>query len=463
VLAYLPWHAEALMAFDSELAMASWLAAQLQTPQALDSFVAGVHSNPHDRVGRQLTKMHLKGIADSRSDEAALIALKLFARPLNGNFFTYITDQASAEMRRNAQLMRDNASLRRAMLSGYLSAFIGVFGGFVPLGWPISLVLLGAGVAEVTLDIDEALHAADAQSRKRALRSAVIDSLFASLNLLDVTSRPSLSSVAKSVPPHETGIDLAHWQASASATLSVEGQETNALLGGELGLSGRLRGIRMTDDGKCWVTLNGLPYRVRYSHELATWLVVRVDNPYAFGPLNPIRLNTAGEWELLAPPRLLGGSPPAVEGIPSTSSPFWDTYAAIDDALSTRLAEEALERQTTLLDKWPVAELPAGQAPDLDERGLDCVKGGGRPHYSYRCGHEYFNALVEWYTSNESTVNDVFRAGRYQYGDEDSYINDLADSLGLLPKSNEVTLYRGGAPLARYRRRALQKWPAASG
>jgi len=444
VLAYLPWHSEALRAFDSELAMASWLAAQLQTPQALDSFIAGVHSNPHDSVRRELIKIHLKGIADSRSDEAALIALKLFERPLKGDFFTYITEQASAEMRRNAQLMRDNASLRKAMLSGYLSAFIAVFGGFVPLGWPISLMLLGAGVAKVALDIDEALLAADAQSRKRALRSAVIDSLFASLNLLDVTARSSLVSVAKPAPPHETGIALEHWQASASATLSVEGQETNALLGGELGLSGRLRGIRMTDDGKCWVTLNGLPYRVRYSHELAAWLVVPVDNPYAFGPLNPIRLNTAGEWELLAPPRLLGGSPPAVEGMPSASSPFWDTYMATDDALSTRLAEGALERQTTLLENWPVAELPAGQAPDLDERGLDCVKVGGRPYYSYRYGHEYFNALVEWYTSNESTVNDVFRSGRYQYGDEDSYINDLADSLGLLPKSNEVTLYRGG-------------------
>lgn len=66
------------------------------------------------------------------------------------------------------------------------------------------------------------------------------------------------------------------------------------------------------------------------------------------------------------------------------------------------------------------------------------------PRYSYRYGHEYFNSLVEWYTSNESTVNDVMRTGRYQYGDEDSYINDLADSLGRLPKSNEVTLYRGG-------------------
>ncbi|ABY97176.1 TPA: DUF6543 domain-containing protein [Pseudomonas putida] len=444
VLAYLPWHAEALRAFDSELEMVRWLVTRWQTPQALDSFIAQGHGNRHDAARQQLIKVHLKGIADSRSDEAALIALKLFERPLNGNFFTCIIEQALDEMRRNAQLMRDNTSLRKAMLSGYLSAFIGVFGGFVPLGWPISLMLLGAGVAKVALDIDEALNATDAQSRMSALRSAVLDSVFASFNLLDVTTQPSLGSVLRQAPPHEVGVELEVWQADSSATRLVEGEETNALVSGELGASGRLRGVRMTDDGKCWITLNGLTYRVRYSHELAVWLVVPVNNPYAFVPLRPVRLNAAGEWELLGPPRLLGGSPPAVEGMPSVPSPFWDTYTAIDDASSTRLAEQSLQRQKALLEKWPVAELPNGRAPDLDERGLDCVKVDGLPRYSYRYGHEYFNSLVEWYTSNESTVNDVMRTGRYQYGDEDSYINDLADSLGRLPKSNEVTLYRGG-------------------
>ncbi|MFJ4458390.1 dermonecrotic toxin domain-containing protein [Pseudomonas sp. NPDC089392] len=444
VLAYLPWHSEALRAFDSELAMARWFVAQVQSPQALDSFVAGVHSNPHDAERRQLIRVHLKGIADSRSDESALVALKLFERRINGDIFTCLADQAGTEMRRNAQLMRDNASLRKAMLSGYLSAFLGVFGSFVALGWPLSLIALGASAGKVALDIDQALSAPDEQTRKGALRSAVLDSLFASLNLLDVTLQSSLASVAGQAPPHETGVSLEHWQVSESATLQVEGQESNAVLDGAVGQAGLLRGIRLTGDGKCWITLNGLSYRVRYSHELAVWLVVPADNPFAFAPLNPVRLNAAGEWELLVPPRLLGGSPPAAEGMPSTTSPFWDTYASIDEARSTLAAERALQRQKALLEKWPVAELQRGGAPDVDARGMDCVRVGDNHHYSYRYANEYFNALIEWYTSNESTVNDVFRAGRYQYGDEDSYISDLADSLDHLPKSDEVTLYRGG-------------------
>ncbi|MGN8249132.1 dermonecrotic toxin domain-containing protein [Pseudomonas sp. SMV7] len=444
VLAYLPWYSEALRAFDSELAMARWFVAQLQTPQALDSFVTAAHSNPHDVAGHRLARVHLKGIADSRSDDAALVALKLFERRLNVDLVTHLTEQARAEMHRNAQLMRDNASLRKGMLSGYLSAFLGGFGGLVVLGWPLSLMMLGASVAKVALDVDVALHATDERTRKSALRSAVLESLFASLNLLDVAIQSNLVSMTRQALPHEADVALQDWQVSASAMLSVEGRETNALLDGEVGLNGRLRGIRITDDGKYWITMNGLNYRVRYSNELAVWLVVPAENPYAFGPLSPVRLSAAGEWELLVPPQLLGGSPPAVEGMATTSSPFWDTYTALDDRSSTQLAERALERQKALLEKWPVAELPRGTAPEVDERGLDCVKVGDRTHYSYRYGHEYFNALVEWYTSNESTVNDVFRAGRYEYGDEDNYLNDLADSLGLLPKSNEVTLYRGG-------------------
>ncbi|WP_284355134.1 dermonecrotic toxin domain-containing protein [Pseudomonas putida] len=443
-LVYMPWAEEALRGFDSELAMASWVRAQLQVPNTLEAFVVSAHSNPRDRSINQLVRVHLQGIADSRSDQAGLLALSLFKRPLSRDLFVWLASQATAEMRRNGQLLQDNASLRKAMCNGYLSAFLNVFGGLAPLGWPISLILLGATLGKVALDVDEALHASTEQERKAALRAAMIESVFATFNLVDSAFATSFASLAYEAPPHEASARLVDWHPVQAPTLAVEGQESNALLAGEMIQSGRLRGIRVNPDGSCWISLNGLVYRVRYSHELGVWLVVPADNIFAFGPLQPVRLNAAGEWELLAPPRLSGGSPLATEGVPSRRSPFWDAYTSIDERQSTRLAEVALARQKALLERWPVAELPRGQAPGVDERGLDCVKVGGRPYYSYRYGPEYFNALIEWYTSNESTVNNVFRAGRYQYGDEDSYINDLADSLGLLPKSNEATLYRGG-------------------
>ncbi|WP_176509891.1 MULTISPECIES: dermonecrotic toxin domain-containing protein [Pseudomonas] len=445
VVAYLPWADEPLRGFDSEQALASWLRAQLQVKATLEAFVMAAHNNPRDRSVNQLISVHLQGIANSRDDEAGLIALSLFKRSLGTDLFAWLSDQARAEMHRNGQLLQDNAGLRKAMCTGYLSAFLNVFGSLAPLGWPMSLMLLGATVAKVGLDVDAALHATDEQDRKQALRSAMIESIYATFNLVDIGFASMHASLAYETPPHEHNLSLDNWQPVPSASLAVEGQESNAVLDGELTQSGRLRGIRVDQGGRCWITLNGLSYRVRYSHELAAWLVVPADNPFAFVALQPVRLNEAGEWELLAPPSLQGGMAPEEEGVlPVTRSSFWDIYTVSDGEQLKRLAATALRRQKKLLERWPVAELARGRAPDNDALGLDCVIIGGRRYYSYRYGNEYFNTLIEYYTSDESQVNDVFRRGAYKYGDEDMYIADLADSLGLLPKNNQVTLYRGG-------------------
>ncbi|MFJ4158067.1 dermonecrotic toxin domain-containing protein [Pseudomonas sp. NPDC089752] len=444
LLTYMPWSDEPVNAFDSEGAMAAWLRSQLQSDDQLQAFVSGAHSSPRDSAARQLIEVNLRGIAASRSDEAALIALSMFKRPLRADLFTYLVEQAKLEMQGNARLMQDNSSLRKAMFRGYLSAFLNVFGGLAPVGWPLSLMLLGASAAKVALDVDEAVHATDEQSRKQALRTAMLDSVFASLNLVDVTFQSSFASLSYEAPPHETEVSLEHWQVAEASTLPAGVREGNTLLAEAPGQAGLLRGIYVNGDGSCWITLGGLPYRVRYDQKLAVWLVVAADNPFAFSPLHPVRMNEAGEWELLAPPQLLGGAPPAVNGMQSVRSPFWDTYTVADAGKCRKLSASALGRQKALLADWPIAELEQGRAPDLDERGMDCVRLEGQRYYSYRYGREYFNTLIEYYTSDESKVNDVFRSGTYRYGDEEDYITDLVDSLELLPKSNRVRLYRGG-------------------
>jgi hypothetical protein len=308
----------------------------------------------------------------------------------------------------------------------------------------MSLMLLGASAGKVALDVDAAVRAEDEQSRKQALRAAMFESVFASMNLVDISFQSSFASMSYEAAPHEVGVSLQHWHVTDASTLPGEVRESNTVLTGEAAQAGRLRGIHVNADGSCWITLAGLPYRVRYSRELAVWLVVSADNPFAFSPLHPVRLNEAGAWELLASPNLLGGTPPDVDGMQCTASPFWDTYTLANGPESKRLSASALHRQKDLLKQWPIAELQRGQAPDLDARGMDCVMTGGRTHYSYRYGNEYFNTLIEYYTGDESRVNDVLRSGTYAFGDEDDYIADLADSLARLPQGNSVRLYRGG-------------------
>lgn len=444
VVLYMPWSHEAVRGFASELAMARWLRKHLQSAEALQAFVEGAHVNPRDAAGRQLIKVCLQGIADSRSDEMAIVALSLFKREPNTSLFDVLVDQVSIEMRQAEQVIQSNADLRKAMWRGYLSAFLKVFGGFAPLGWPMSLTLLGAGIGKVGLDVDAAVGAADEQARRGALRDAMLDSLYTALNMVEISFTSSFASLAYEAPPHELRASLGQWQEVRSASLPVEGLEVNGLVAGELVQSGRLRGVRVGNDGSCWITLNGLVYRVRYSHELSCWLIVPSDNPFAFAALHPVRLSDRGEWELLEPPRLLGGAPPVPAQLSSLRSELWDTYCRTDQWQSAKLSTKAIVRQKDVLIGAGVVELLPGQAFNLDSRGLPCVLVEGQPVYSFRQGRQFSNALIEDYTHKASNVNDVFRYGTYAHPDMDDYIGRLADTLEALPRSNAATLYRGG-------------------
>ncbi|MFJ4068376.1 dermonecrotic toxin domain-containing protein [Pseudomonas sp. NPDC089996] len=444
VLAYMPWAHQALKGFASELAMAGWLREQLQSPDTMQAFVAGAHGNPGETTARALIKVHLQGIADSSSAQAGQIALSFFKRTLTTDLFVFLRDQAASEMRGTALLVRDNSRLRRAMFSGYLSAFLSVFGGFAPLGWPMSLALLGASIAKVGLDVNAALQASDERSRKLALRTAILESVYATLNLVDFGFQSSFASLAYEAPPHEAGGQAQRWQSAQPPLGDIEDLEANTVLADEPGQVGPLRGVYVAPDGTCSIVLDGLTYRVRYSQALSVWLIVPANNPFAFAPIRPVRLNASGEWELLQPLRLAGGAPPSIQGMQSRASLFWDTYTAVNARQTRLLSTKALQRQKALLHDWPVAELQRGHAPNLDANGIDCVRVAGKLEYSYRYGREYFNSLIEYYTSDESRVNDVFRAGKYRYGDEDDFIAKLADSLDALPKSTTERLFRGG-------------------
>ncbi|WP_236170022.1 dermonecrotic toxin domain-containing protein [Pseudomonas parasichuanensis] len=443
VLAYLPWCAEPLRAFDSTRHMAGWLRTQLQDPTQLAAFAQAAQSDLADNAQAQLLYRTFSSIRDSRSDEAVEVLLGFIRRQLPGNFFVYLAEQARAEMQRNASAMLNNSALRKALWSGYLAAFLGVFGSFAPLGWPMTLLLLGAGLTKLALDVDAAASAVDKAARQDALREAMIDSLCAAFSLVDLSFHGNFASLDYQAPAHELDTTLNTWAPHPAPGTVLEGLESNQLAIGELGVAGTLQGVSLYDDGSCRISLDGTVYRVRYSRELSTWLIVTEDNPYAFAPLRPVRLNASGQWELLDRPGLIGGAPPTVAGVADVPSAFWDQYMVADQGKSTALSVRARLRQKNLLADLPV--LAKDQLPQADEHGIYCIKVDGNPTYSYlHQGDGYHNELIEYFTDEDSQVNRVFRQGTYDHDDVDNYIARLADSLEALPKSNAVTLYRGG-------------------
>ncbi|WEK29888.1 MAG: hypothetical protein P0Y58_23870 [Candidatus Pseudomonas phytovorans] len=447
VLLYIPWAEQPLRGFASHNAMAQWLQGELQDPALRSLHTAGALSGIQEQCQSDAIAQVLLAIAHSTSSHAALQRMETSRTPVGQDLFLHMAELAQHEMSENAGLLLDNSALRKAMWSGYLAAFVKVFAGFTPLGWPVSLALVGATVARVALDVDTAAHARSSQARKAALRAAMLHSLFAALNMVDVAFGSSFASLAYRAPLHELDASVGQWQPVERALEPLSGLEGNRVLVNEPEGSGVLRGIRITEDGGCWIEIDDLPYRVRYSHELGHWLIVPPDNPFAFAELNPVRQNAQGEWELLQPPRLAGGSPPGgVAAIPEEQSQFWDEYMRTDETRSEAMSDQAEERNKKLLDDTFVPSLDPDAIADSDTEQYDCVKIGQTTHYTYEQGGEYYNHLIRTYSEEDTQINRPLREGKPSsgYSDDTDFINKLADDLESLPRDNEVPIYRGG-------------------
>jgi hypothetical protein len=444
VMLYQPWASEALRRFDSDLAMAAWLRRALQDTTIFEQFLAAAQSDPLDAERNDAARIALQSVADAPSDAAAQTLLAYLRTPIAADFFTRLAVQSRREMEAHADAIPSNSQLRRRMGRGYLSAFINTFGGLAPLGWPVSLSLLGAGLIKLGLDVDTAARAADDQTRRQALLDAMLDSVFGALNLTDLAFQSSFATLAYQPPFHESNALISHWRAIEQPDPLLAEFASSRQLIDELIEEGPLRGVQVHADGSTWITLNDQHYRVRYSDELSTWLIVPAEAAEAYAPLRPVRLGTDGEWQVLEPPRSLAGDTPPAVGFGSEPSPFWDTYTQVDQVRSMRLSANARVRQKKLLKGLPT--LGADQLPAEDGDKIYCVMVDGVPEYSYlHEGDGYRNELIDYYTDESSQVNKVLRSGVYEHDDVDSYIAKLADTLERLPKSNAVTLYRGGS------------------
>src|SRR5690606_35958744 len=100
-----------------------------------------------------------------------------------GDVFDHLRELARHNMQVQAQRLTSNASLNKQLWISYLNAFIRVFGAAAPLGWPVALTLVGAGLANVGLNIDQAVNGNTPGLRKAGVLGAVFNSVFVAFNL----------------------------------------------------------------------------------------------------------------------------------------------------------------------------------------------------------------------------------------------------------------------------------------
>lgn len=378
--------------------------------------------------------------------------------------FEYLREIARQDMESDAfTLLTSNVSLRKQMWIGYLTAFTHVVGGLAPLGWPIALTLIGAGISNVGLNVDQAINGASASLRKAGVEAAILNSIFVVFNLplladIREVGEAGEASGAGDIGgeearlPSEPVILVAPPVLGSDAEETLEGLEGNVVLDEVVPLAseGHLRGIHVLANGETWVSVNDLPYQVRYSEELNAWTVVDPSNPFGFYGAKPVRLNAQGEWELASEPKLAGGMDDAGAasgaGKPysTTTSTFWDGYMQFNPEEESRLSEAALERQKEAID---ILEVPTDELVEDDDGFDKFVDEWGDDHRVFKTEDGHFSGgNIKHYVQEDDAYNTFLRTGASDgHNDSASMIEALADDLEQVGFDNSVSLYRGGS------------------
>ncbi|MGC6372770.1 membrane-targeted effector domain-containing toxin [Pseudomonas sp. S2.OTC.A_B10] len=243
--------------------------------------------------------------------------------------FTHLRDATHARMISDAgYMLHSNGELRKKLWIGYLNAFGRMFGPLAAVGWPVALAVVGAGIANVGMNIDQAVNGKTPTERKAGVSGAVlaaIDTLFNAMFLKGGEGLPQIAQGKDLVAPEERlgTAALSETELSLLHTLTPErvsapgGQEsflatlrTEITEGTQAGTGAR-KGIIETSSGKTYIylsegTTSGY-FQVRYVKEAKGWVIIDPKNPWSFYRNVPVRLNAYSEWEPVPAPGLKGG------------------------------------------------------------------------------------------------------------------------------------------------------------
>ncbi|MBM0138583.1 ADP-ribosylating toxin [Pseudomonas cannabina pv. alisalensis] len=457
---YWPDAQQPFRVFDNECAVYNWLKSQFMGEQANKALTGHFLRGEASRI--KDSARFSRGVSDllAHAWRADVRLINQSQAPIVGDPFVYLRDIARQVMKADAhQLLTSNADLRKQMWIGYLSAFMRVFGGLAPLGWPITLTLVGASLANTGLNIDQAVNGKTPAQRKAGVLGAITNILYLLFNLPFLMSARATPQPMPLAPADVVSIPGEIVQGSALVD-PLDNMEGNLLLDTlrPCAEEGKFRGIYTLGNGETWIKIAQLPYRVMFDEQQQYWFIVNPDNPFAFLGSKPVRLSVDGEWTLTKPLGLQGGSPMDPQ-VPSTSasaptdkpyvtvrSTFWDRYLQTDILNEQGYSDTALARQKEAMSIWePTSDdvLESDSSSGGDDVYKDPWQG---KHRVFKLDEDdYYGANITFYTQEESEFNQFLRTGEHKGRNQIKAIERLADDINVVGYNNDVELYRGGS------------------
>lgn len=330
-LLYLPGEVDTFQLFASNLELRTWVLAQTGTAEKRARLLNHFALSSQDEDDRGVGLGHLLDVMKTQWGSLHYDGLNTLNTTLHTDAFSHLRDAARQRMLDDAHFaLRSNADLRKQLWIGYLAAFSKVFGPMAAFDWPVALAVVGAGLAETGLNVDQAINGHTTAERQAGVTGAIlagINTLFNATLLRaggvdaagEMTETTAGDEAATNTPENPFAseefepITPAQMQTWVPESFRYEGQarlleslESNDIL--RTAPDSEFKGI-FVQDGKQYAMVGEQTYQVRYVGELSTWVIIDPDNPYSFSRNIPIAVDDQGNWQIKPRLGLKGGAP----------------------------------------------------------------------------------------------------------------------------------------------------------
>ncbi|MDR6927247.1 membrane-targeted effector domain-containing toxin [Pseudomonas sp. BE134] len=332
-IVYLPGEANGFQVLETATDMHFWMLQRMNKEDARQTFMTHFSLADRQDIATNITDIMNRLVSTWGKHDHHLINQK--NRVIAGDVFSWLRDSTKDSMVAEAELtLTSNGDLRKKLWIGYLSAGVKVFGPLAVVGWPVALPVIGASIANMGLNIDQAVNGKTAEERKAGIIGAVISGIDVLFNLPFLKGPGSLTEVGAEIevaeanemadlkettqpasspetPPSEVPVKMP--DTTASTVKVPESFKIDVLLDEDTLVheSGKFQGIyRLPSNPSSAIKLNGSAYYVRYEFSIngrGAWAIIDPANPNAFHGSIPVRFNAAGKWETIPRPGLRGG------------------------------------------------------------------------------------------------------------------------------------------------------------
>jgi hypothetical protein len=346
---YLPGEAKSFLILETEADLHWWMLQELNEAASRKVFLNHFPLADRHAIEQNLTDLMNRLVSSwGRSDHSLINQQN---HTLIGDAFSWLRDSTRNAMFAEASLsLTSNGDLRKKLWIGYLSAGLKVFTPMGVVGWPVALIIIGAGLASMGLNIDQAVNGKTAEERKQGVSGAIRNGIETLFNLpmligtgpmlevgaeVDAAEAAEMGEYSEYLTPSEppaTSVDQPEVSIPDESDIRVPDIEQgplipvdakppqvpdkylcNELLDGMTPETepGKFQGIyRLDGDPPYAILMDDNPYYVRYfpeSESKGYWAIVDPERPNQFVNSLPVRLNAAGQWERMRPLRLRGG------------------------------------------------------------------------------------------------------------------------------------------------------------